>query len=161
MFYKKINSILEEAATRPPFEMLLEGKTVQENYTAISPLDYSDVVIRVRHGDEHKLMFFERYKVTSDKKENLKYIKDELVPKLPEGVDAQWEKHYLVYGMEIMVRYSVYNDDGFYQRCVYIVKYPKTWSSELWKDDLFEAYLKPTNLTGDVKDVFGDVYGEL
>ncbi len=142
-------------------KVVLEGDTVQENYTAISPLDYSDVVIRVRHGDERRLKFFERYKVTNNKEDNLKYIKDELVPKLPEGVDAQWEKHYLVYGMEIMGRYGVDNNDGFYLRCVYIVKYPKAWSSELWKDDLLEAYLKPTNLSNEVKDTFGNMFTEL
>jgi hypothetical protein len=142
-------------------KMVLEGETVQENYIAISPLDYSEAVIRVRHGDEGRLKFFERYIVTSDKKDNLKYIKDELVPKLPEGVDAQWKKCYLLYGMDIMGRHKVDQDDGFYLRGVYIVKYPKLWGSELWKDDLFEAYLKPTNLSNEVKDTFGNMFTEL
>ena len=137
--------------------MVLEGETVQENYIAISPLDYSEAVIRVRHGDERRLKFFERYIVTSDKKDNLKYIKDELVPKLPEGVDAQWKKCYLLYGLDIMTRHGVDNDDGFYRRCVYIVQHPKTW----WKEDLLEAYLKPANLSNEVKDTFGDMFTEL
>ena len=63
------------------FNMLLEGETVQENYTLIKPIDYSDVIIRVIPGDEGRKRYYEFYKVVNDKNKNLKYVKEGLVTK--------------------------------------------------------------------------------
>jgi len=137
--------------------LVLEGETVQENYTALTPLEYTDVIIRVRHGGEGRKKYYEWYKVTNNKQDNLKHIKGELVDKLPDEVITQWKKCKLVYGMDIMHKHGVDKDDGFYHRTLYIVKYPHYW----FKDDLLDAYIKEAPFSSDVKHVFGDLFKEL
>ena len=139
------------------FNMILEGKTVQENYTFINPIDYSDVIILLLAGSEGRKKYYEFYKVVNNKNNNLKYINYQLFTKLPEEYIKGWEKKYLVNGRDIMYKYGMEEGEGFTVNSYYIVKHPKHWD----KEDMFIAYLKPTNLTGDVKDVFGNMFTEL
>ena len=56
-----------------------------------------------------------------------------------------------------MYQHGLEEGEGFTIESYYIVKYPKNWD----KSDMFFALLKPTNLTGEVKDVFGNMFTEL
>ena len=141
--------------------MVLEGETVQENYIPVSPLEYTDAMIRMYHGDEvrgrKKYYYCEWYKVTNNKKSNLEYIKHELLPDIPLEVKTQWKKCYLLMGRDIKYHHSLEDGEGFFSDSMYIVKYPKLWD----KDELFHAYLKEAPFSSDVKHVFGDLFKEL
>lgn len=140
---------------------VLEGQTVQENYIYISPLEYSDAIIRMVNGDEmrggKKYYYCEWYKVTNNKKSNLKYIKHELLPGIPQEVKNKWKKCFLLMGRDIRYHHSLEDGESFFSDSMYIVKYPKLWD----KKELFHAYLKEAPFSADVKHVFGDLFKEL
>jgi hypothetical protein len=145
---------------------LLEGEMVEDNFILLTPMEYSDVLIRSPILDFGKKKHIEWYKVIGQKKSkwedflpsNIKLIKDELVLKIPDEVLRTWEKAYLVNGRDIMYKYGIeQGESNFEEVDMYKVLYPRRWD----KSDLFQAYLKPLNLSKDVKDVFSDFYTEI
>jgi response regulator RpfG family c-di-GMP phosphodiesterase len=153
------------------FIKLLESQIIQGNYILIKPIDYSEVMLRLRMGDMNGKKFCEWYKVTNPKRrpshslnatvyENLKITKSGLIEQIPDEVINEWDMKYIVLGQEIMLKYAMDVDEEVYSNCYYIALNPERFT-KFYKTQLTQAYLKPTNLSSDVKDTFSDVFAEL
>jgi hypothetical protein len=122
--------------------------------------------------DDEGRTLYELYSVAGIKKRsigdyranNLNFIRADYLAAVPEDIENNWVKEYLIYGRDIVKYNKVLSASflGVDTGSIYIIhSKTKINIDEIDMDDLTLAYLKPSDIAGEVKDTFSDLYSEL
>jgi hypothetical protein len=130
---------------------ILEDQSTDEKYTILSPLDYSEALLISPYYNRKNTVHCLFYKVTNDKEKNIEYEEDKFLPEIPEEIANNWVHVQTIAGKNASSR--------LYAESFYIINGEREF--RIRDMDVFDTYLKPTNLSDEVKDTFGDMYTEL
>ena len=155
MFYKKVNSILEEVKPKPKYQLL-------------SPDNYTDILLVQTHGvywgKPYMGMFNKVIKATQNTSTDRPLMRSDKA--IIDMIKKTWRKLDLVSGWEIRQYGSKQDIVNVKDKVetLYIVNDSSDLPDWDLLDSYYQAYGKPSafeETSDDVKDVFGDVYGEL
>jgi hypothetical protein len=142
---------------------LLEGQMVLDNFIALDPTEFTEMLLRYPLLDMNKKKYVDWYEITSKRRlrddeytgNNAKLIKTENIDRIPDEVLQTWKKAFVVLGRDIIYHYGMDEDDGIDKDSYYYTLNRRGFD----KNEVLPAYLKPSNFSSEVKDTFGGLYG--